>query len=174
MQAMFARVKEHEETPWLVEFVRTYMETFPDERMQMIQAFNDLTRGVFVDGGARDIWRRHYLAALRLDLKGLDVPGMMKARKTWNERVAADPAVLLSRLGPQVACEVKSVMVKLEAFGESSRLRFDINTAELGVLNSIPGMTGELTRRWMDERARQPFVSLTDLEKRTGFSGCAK
>jgi len=69
---------------------------------------------------------------------------MMKLRKTWNERVGADPAVLVSRLGPQVACEVKSVMVKVEAFGESSPLRFDVHTAEI------------------------------DLEKRTGFSHSAK
>jgi len=44
--------------------------------------------------------------------EGTRLPGMMKLRKTWNEPVGADPAVLVSRLGPQVACEVKSVMVK--------------------------------------------------------------
>jgi hypothetical protein len=166
MRAMFARVKPEADTPWLVEFVRSYMETIPKEREEIVQALNDLSRGVFVDPQAASLWRSHYLAALKLDLKSFNREAIAAKRREWNDRVLRDPKILSSMLGPQIACSVPSVPIKVEAFGEPQPLLFDVNTAEEGVLQVVPGMTNELLQRWTEERARRPFVNLADFQQR--------
>jgi hypothetical protein len=166
LAAMFARVKPEADTPWLVEFVRSYMESFPRERDEIVQVLNDLSRGVFVDSQAAALWRNHYLAALKLDLKNLNRETIAAKRREWNTRVARNPQVLSSPLGPQVPCLVSSVLIKVEAFGEAQPLLFDLNTAEEGVLRSVPSMSDELLQRWTEERAKRPFASLADFKER--------
>ncbi len=173
MRSMFALVDAQPDTPWLVEFVRTYIQEFPRERDEIVQAFNDLTRGVFVDPQAAELWRGHYLAALTLDLTNLNREAIAAKRREWNTRVARDPQALSSLLGPQVACAVPSVSIKIAAFGEAQPLLFDINTAEEGVLRSVPSMTDDLLGRWMQERVRRPFASLADFGQRVpGSPAC--
>jgi len=141
--------------------------------MEIIEALNDLSRGVFVDPEAAAVWREHYLAALRLNLEGLKKTAILERRKGWNARAAKDPGILFSRLGPQIPCTAKSVTIRLEAFGEDEPLLFDINTAEEGVLRMVPAMNDDLLNRWVAERSRQPFTSLADFEKRVaGAPAC--
>jgi hypothetical protein len=173
MQAMFSRVKPVADTPWLVEFVRSYMETFPAQRAEIVQALNDLSRGVFVDAQASALWRKHYLAALSLDVKNLNRDAIAAKRREWNGRIERNPEVLSSLLGAQVACVVPSVTIKIEAFGEAQPLRFDINTAEEGVLRSVPSMTDDLLQRWIEERGKRPYASLADFSERVrGAPAC--
>lgn len=170
MQAVFASVKAEAGTPWLLRWAIEYMKMYPDERDILIDALNDLSHGVFVDAGAADLWRRHYLAALRLDLGGLNREAIGAARKRWHSQVASDPAVLLSRLGPQVPCEVKSVQVMLVAFGEAAPLLFDINTAPEVILRMVPGVSDERVRKWQSAR---PFEDLKGLKTAIGATACA-
>jgi hypothetical protein len=171
MQKMFASVKPEEDTPWLLNWALEYMKLYPAEKDTLIDALNELSHGVFVDAGAAPLWRKHYLAALRLDLKTLDREGVLSVRKRWHEQVARDPGVLFSRLGPQVACEVKSIQVNLVAFGEPQPLLFDINTAAEAVLRLVPGISDEQVKKWM---AGRPFRNLEALKKAIGPSGCAR
>jgi hypothetical protein len=169
MRAVFAGSKMEEDTPWLPLLVAQYMKLYPEERDAVIDALNDLSHGVFVDSKAGELWRRHYLAALRLDLKDLQVSEIRGFRKQWHEAVAADPAVLLRLLGPQLSCEVKSVQVKLEAFGEASPLVFDVNTIQAALLPLVPGLTGDQRARWL---ASRPFSSLEQFGKVVGANLC--
>ena len=166
MAAMFARVKTDQSTPWLLELVTEYMRLFPDERTEIVDALNDLSHGVFVDPGAAALWRAHYLASLRLDLANLDRDAINTARKRWRERVLADPRVWFSRIGPEIVCTVPAVTVRLVVFGEAAPLRFDVNTAQVGILKLIPGITDGEIARWTAERARRPFASAADFRER--------
>jgi hypothetical protein len=173
MQAMFARLHPQEDTPWLLEFVKSYMEAFPAERTEIVEVLNDLSRGVFVDPDAASVWRAHYMAALKLDLEHLNKTAILERRRSWNDRASKDPSILFSLLGPQIPCKVKTVTVRLEAFGEDEPLLFDVNTAEEGVLRTIPAMSEDLLNRWTGERSRQPFTSLDDFQKRVpGAPAC--
>jgi hypothetical protein len=169
MRATFLATKMTEDTPWLPLLVAQYMKLYPEERDAVIDAFNDLSHGAFVDSKAAETWRRHYLAALRLDLKGLGMNEIRGLRKQWHETVAADPAVLLKLLGPQLSCEVKSVQVKLEAFGEASPLVFDVNTFQAALLPLVPGLSEEQRSRWLVSR---PFSSMEQFRKVVGTTAC--
>jgi hypothetical protein len=173
MAATFARVKAGPSTPWLPELVSDYMHLFPEDRTAMADALNDLSHGVFVDPAAAAMWREHYLAALRLDLAGLKRDAMQAARKRWRELVLADSRVLFSRLGPQLPAAAPAVSVRLAAFGESAPLRFDLNTAQEGVLRLIPGITDGEVARWLGERAKKPFAGAADFRERVKLSGAA-
>jgi len=168
MAVVFDAVQPEPDTPWLLYFVQHYLRMFPGEREKIVAAFNDLSHGVFVDPEAGALWRAHYTAALRLDLKGLNRDTILASRKLWNQRVADDPQVIFSRIGPQVPCRVTSVPVKLEAFGDAAPLVFDANTAHEGILQLIPGIRAEQVERWMAERSSKPFSSLEDVRRRTG------
>lgn len=165
MAAMFAATKAEEDTPWLLHLCAKYMELFPQEKGALAEALTDLSRGVFVDPGARDLWRRHYLAALRLDQKGMAVAEMQAARKRWREQTAADPRALFAQLGPQLRCEVKAVEIKVEAFGEASPLVFDANTAPEAVLRLIPGITAAQVETWV---AGRPYSNRQALPQAAG------
>jgi hypothetical protein len=163
MSGMFRETKMEEDTPWLIHWVRAYIKLFPEEKGAVVDALNDLSHGAFVDANAAAMWRQHYLAALRLDLKNLAVQEITKTRASWREKVLADPDVLLSRVGPQLRCEVPSVQVKIEAFGEASPLLFDANTAPEGVLRLVPELGDEARGGWI---AKRPFQSMNDLHTR--------
>lgn len=153
------------ETPWLVEILDAWREARPDSWPEALDAFLDLTRGVFVDPEAQRLWRDHYLAMLRLDLENRNREAIEEARAGWREAVLADPAILRSRLGPAVPCGVESVTVELVAFGETP-LHFDANTAQRGVLRMIPGIGDRTVARWIGEREARPFASVRDLRAR--------
>ena len=125
MAAMFGAVKSDISEPWLLDLVTQYMRLFPDERVEIVDALNDLSHGVFVDPGAADLWRAHYLASLRLDLAHLNRDAINQTRRGWRDKVIADPKVLRSRIGPEIACKASAVTVRLEAFGEDAPLQFD-------------------------------------------------
>lgn len=88
MMAMFDRVKAKEDTPWLIEFVYEYGRMFPDEKAEMHSVLYDLSRCVFAGPEARQVWREHYFAALRLDLKRLGVEELQASRKRGSNRVS--------------------------------------------------------------------------------------
>ena len=169
MDAMFASTKMTDDTPWLLAWVASYMKLFPDEKAALADAITDLSHGVFVDAQARSMWRDHYLAALRLDRNGMNVPGLVAARKKWREQVIANPEALMSRLAPQLRCEVKSVSVKLEALGEAGPLVFDINTAPEGMLRLIPSLKEKQVLAWLQG---QPFASRESLATALGTQPC--
>jgi hypothetical protein len=91
----------------------------------------------------------------------------------WRELVLADSRVLFSRLGPQLPAAAPAVSVRLAAFGESAPLRFDLNTAQEGVLRLIPGITDGEVARWLGERAKKPFAGAADFRERVKLSGAA-
>ncbi|MGA2120349.1 MAG: hypothetical protein ABSH56_37205 [Bryobacteraceae bacterium] len=140
IQAAFTLNPGLESGPWLLRVVTEYMKLFPEEKTEIVNALDDTSHGVFVDPAAARLWRGHYLSALRLDVVGLNRAGLAEARRRWREQVLADPAVLLSRLGPEVPCELPSAKVRLAAFDEEAAVRFDVNTVQSGILRLIPGI----------------------------------
>jgi hypothetical protein len=169
MAAMFADVKTDVSTPWLLELVAQYMRLFPEERAAVADALNDLSHGVFVDPGAAALWREHYLASLRLDFPHLNRDAINAARKRWREQVIENPRILFSRIGPEIVCEAPEIKIRLAAFGEDAPLRFDVNTAQEGILRLIPGITEDEIARWTAERAKSPFSSAEDFRRRAGL-----
>jgi hypothetical protein len=168
MQAAFAAAGDTRQQPWLPLLVREYMKLYPAEKRLMVDALNDTSHGVFVDPAAAALWNQHYLAALRLDIKKMDPAQIDAARKRWRELVLADPDVLLSRIGPQVYCEViGGPKLKLEAFPESLRVEFDANTVQPGIMRLIPGIKEEEIAKWLAERARKPFTGGDDFRARS-------
>lgn len=167
MAAMFARVKTEPATPWLPHLVVAYMDLFPEEKTGMAEAFADLTRGVFTDASAAGMWRRHYLAALRLDLEKLNRGEIMEARKKWVASLLADSSLLFSRVGPQIACMVPDRQVELTAFSKTGvPLQFDLNTVPGAVMRMTPGITEAEVALWMGERAKTSFASPQDFRER--------
>jgi hypothetical protein len=166
MQAAFASAGNTRQQPWLPLLVREYMKLYPAERQTMADALNDTSHGVFVDRAAAALWKEHYLGALRLDLVKMDPAQINAARKRWREMVLADPDVLLSRIGPQVYCEMIGPKLKLEAFPESLRVEFDANTVQPGIMRLIPGITEDEISKWLAERANKPLTGGEDFRAR--------
>ncbi len=154
--------------PWLLKLAIAHMREFPEQKAELIDVLNDLSHGVFVDPGAAAMWRAHYLAALRLDLAGLKRDAINTARKGWREQVLNNPEVLYSRVGPEIACTVPAVKVRLAAFGEESPLLFDLNTVQAGVMRLIPGIGEAEVSAWLEARSKKPFESVGDFRVRSG------
>ncbi len=154
---------EDPDHPWLLDFVLAHRARYPETADEVLAVLLDLSHGVFVDPNAARMWREHYLAALRLDLEGLGRAQIEAARQRWRDDVERDPSVLLSRIGPQIRCEVPAVTVHLVALGDPAPLVFDANTAQRGVLRLVPSITEELVDRWLAERERTPFSGADDL-----------
>ena len=172
MQAMrdvFAGDALRPDTPLLVEVVRAHAQRFPAERRETLSVLLDLSRGVLLDAEAAGLWQRHYLAALRQDLDQLEVDAINAARRRWLETALANPAALGSRLGPQLACTVAAVTIRLPGMGVEAPLGFDLNTAEEGVLRLLPGITDTEVTRWLSERRRAPFASVDDFRTRVAL-----
>jgi hypothetical protein len=131
---------------------------------------NDLSHGVFVDAGARHLWHEHYLAALQIDRKQMNIEAITGARRRWREQVSEKPEILFSRVGPEIACTVPACTNKVEVFGESAPLLFDLNTAPVGILRLIPSVTEDEVMRWMTEREREPFRNVKDFRERVRLS----
>jgi hypothetical protein len=166
MQATFASAGNTRQQPWLPLLVREYMKQYPAEKQAITDALNDTSHGVFVDSEAANLWRRHYLAALRLDVAKMNSPEINDARKRWRAAVLSDPDVLLAHIGPQVYCELIGPKVKLEAFPGDLRVEVDANTVQTGILRLIPGITEDEIARWLAERARKPFTGAEDFRSR--------
>jgi hypothetical protein len=172
LSAMFDGIAKFEEdTPWLLHFVKQYLSMYPDEKPAMIDAFLDLTHGVFLDAGARELWRGHYLGALQLDRQRMNLDGITTARKQWSAKLNASPDALFERVAPQVGCALKGADVKIAAFGEASPLIFDVNTAPEAILRLAPGISDAQVRAWLEKR---PFTTLAKVAESTGFNGCQK
>ena len=131
-RAMFGAGSPDESNPWLLKLIAEYMKVFPEEKAAIVDALNDTSHGVFVDRGALALWKDHYLAAVEIDKAKLNLQGIAAARQRWREQVLADPGVLLSRLGPELPCELPSRKVRVAAFGEEMTVRFDLNTVQPG------------------------------------------
>ena len=166
MHAMFAKGNPPESNPWLLKLIVEYMKLFPEEKTAIVDALNDTSHGVFVDPAALALWKDHYLAALEIDAAKMNREGIAAARKRWREQVLADPGVLLSRLGPELPCELPSRKVRIAAFGEDMTVRFDLNTVQPGIMRLIAGITEEEVSRWLAERARAPFTTPDDFRAR--------
>ena len=167
MQAMFADGGSDISSPWLVRLALAYMKQFPDENAALADALIDLSHGVLVDSGAAALWREHYLATLRLDQKNMNVAGISAARKKWRQQVLADPQILYSRLGPEIPCSIPGTNVRLEALGEDSPVRFDVNTVPAAILGMIPGIQPDEISHWI---SRRPFSGADDFRKRAELS----
>jgi hypothetical protein len=168
MRAMHAAFQANQALgpePWLLHVVGQYMTLFPDEKSAIADALNDTSHGVFVDPGAAAMWKEHYLGALQLDRDKLNIPAILAARKKWREQVLADPAVLLSRLGPEIACTIPSAKVRLAAFGREMTVRFDVNTVQPGILRLIPKISEAEIFSWISAR---PFAGRQDFAARSG------
>ena len=169
MQAMFGEDNWDPSSPWLPRFVSTYMKQFPEQKPAMADALNDLSHGVFVDSDAARLWKEHYLATLSLDQNSMNLAGITAARKKWHDAVVADPQVLNSQLGPEIACTVPGTKVRLAAFGEDSPVVFDLNTAPAGILRLVPGITESEVAGWMEQRGKKPFTTIEDFKTRAGL-----
>lgn len=169
MHAMFAEDNWEPSSPWLVRFVTAYMKQFPEQKTAMADAVNDLSHGVFVDADAARLWKGHYLAALGLDQNGMNVAGIMAARKKWREAVVAEPQVMNSRLGPEIPCTVPAVKVHVAAFGGESPVLFDLNTVPAGILRLVPGISEAEVAGWIEQRGKNPFASVEDFRARAGL-----
>ncbi|MDE3165155.1 MAG: hypothetical protein KGN36_05060 [Acidobacteriota bacterium] len=166
MKAAFATAGNVHEQPWLPLLVREYMKLYPAEKEAIADALDDTSHGVFVDPQAAALWQRHYFAALRLDVAKMNPREVNDARRRWREEVLADPDVLLSRIGPQVYCELIGPKIKLEAFPGDLRIECDANTVQPGIIRMIPGVTEEEVARWLAERARKPLTGGDDFQAR--------
>jgi hypothetical protein len=170
LDEMFATVPTDVDTPFLPHFVAVYMRQSPAEAAEIVDLFNELSHGVFVDPHARRLWTDSYLAALRLDLPNLKFDRVEAALKRWRQDPLKDATILFSRLGPQIPCEVPSRTILLVALGESAPLRFDVNTAEPGVLRMIPGITEDAVSHWQSERQDRFFSGPEEFRSRAGLS----
>ena len=169
MHAMFGADDWEPSSPWLPRFITTYMKQFPEQKAAMADAINDLSHGVFVDADAARLWKEHYLATLSLDQNNMNLAAITAARKRWRDAVVADPQVLYSQLGPEIACTVPGTKVRLVAFGEASPVLFDLNTAPAGILRLVPGITESEVAGWIEQRGKKPFASAEDFKARAGL-----
>jgi len=169
MHAAFTAHPELQSAPWLLRVAAEYMKLFPEEKAAIVDALNDTSHGVFIDPSAASLWKEHYLAALRLDVEKMNLPALLAARKRWREQVLADPAILRSRLGPEVACELPTVKVRLAALGAESTVRFDLNTVQPGIVRLIPGIGEAEVAQWLAARSAKPFTGREDFQARVGL-----
>lgn len=169
MHAAFTANPGLDSAPWLLRAVTEYMKLFPEEKAAIVDALNDTSHGVFVEPAAASLWKEHYLAALRLDMGKMNTQGLTAARKRWREQVLSDPAVLFSRLGPEVPCELPAAKVRIAVFGEEMTVRFDINTVQPGILRLIPGIGESEIGAWLAARAAKPFAGREDFQARAGL-----
>jgi hypothetical protein len=172
MRAMYAAFQANpglEPGPWLPRLVTEYMKLFPEDKTAIADALDDTSHGVFVDPAAPALWKEHYLAALKLDMSRMNIQGLTAARKKWRDQVLADPAILLSRLGPEVAGEVPSAKVRIAAFGEDLTVRFDVNTVQPGIMRLVPGIAESEIASWQSARAQRAFNDRADFFARAGL-----
>jgi len=164
------REQRSPDAPLLLEFLEEYGNLYPSEWREVLDVFLDLSRGVFVDPDAAEMWRAHYLAALGLDLAHLDRDRIDAARDHWRVEIMVNPRMLLSRLGPPLRCEVAGRTVKLIGLESEKTLSFDVNTVEEGVTRLVPGITEAEVSSWMAQRAKTPFAGVQDFLTRSGLS----
>lgn len=169
MAEMLGTGKRTADDPFLLLFVDSYLDKFPSEATEVIDVLLDLSHGVFVDREAANLWRDHYLGALRLDLAERHNEKLEAARGRWRAEVLQDSKALHRNLGPQIRVEVAGPTVTLVAFGESAPLSFDLNTVEEGVLRLIPGITDAEVERWIRARGTRAFADVEDFRRRSGL-----
>ena len=140
----------------LVEFVKGYTTTFPDEAEVVFDIFLDVTRGVTVEASA---FRRHlepgYLAGLR-------------------ERLLSGNARLDGSLGPPLWMVVPRVSLGMGVyryFPVPSSLTFDLNACDVANLRSVPGVDAALAASILKVRdERMAFKRVEDLAAVPGMT----
>jgi hypothetical protein len=157
-------------TPFILSFVENYLKKYPDEGREVLDVFLDLSHGVFVDKNAAKLWHDHYLGALHLDIAEKENKAVEGARAQWRTQIIADPKILYSLLGPQVAVEIPEISILLVAFEESAPLAFDVNTVDEGIILMVPEITAEQKQSWMNQRTIKPFSDFEDFKKRSGLN----
>lgn len=170
MHAAFTANPKLEAGPWLLRVVAEYTKLFREEKAAIIDALNDTSHGVFVDPAAAALWREHYLAALRLDRAKMNLDGLVAVRKRWREQTMGDAAVLFSRVGPEIGCELPTAKVRIAAFGGEEPVHFDINTVQRGIMRMIPGITEPEIESWIAARNTKAFASREDFQARAGLT----
>ncbi len=157
------------DTPHLVRFVDSYRKLFPEEEALIIDILLDLSHGVFIDANAEEIWREHYLSALRLE-QDMDTRAKIEEiRDRWRSDALADFQALYGRLGPQIVCTIPHVLVGLRILEQTSPVSFDVNTAQPGIIRLIPGISQEEVQSWTEERQKAPFTGIDDFISRAGL-----
>jgi DNA uptake protein ComE-like DNA-binding protein len=99
----------------------------------------------------------------------MNLQAIAAARKKWREQVVENPQVLFSRIGPEIACSVPGTKVRLVAFEEDAEVRFDLNTAQAGIMRLIPGIMEAEVASWLARRAEKPFAGVEDFRRRAGL-----
>ena len=158
------------DSPYLLNFIESYLRKYPAEANEIVDLLMDLSHGVFVDRQAAALWREHYLGSLRLDLAERNNEKLKTARAGWRAEVIKNPSVLYSLLGPQLRCKVPTRSVLLVAFSKPSPLSFDINTVDEGIMRLIPGISDSEVSSWVLQRSQKPFTDVDDFKKRAGLS----
>lgn len=161
---LFDRVPLTPNTPYLLHVLGAFGKRFPEQAPEANDVFLDLTHGVFVDPEAPAVWRRQYIASIRVDRASLDRDSVEARRARWRVLLRTDADVVFERIGPQVRCEVADVPIAL--LGEVTPLTFDANTAPVGVLRLVPGLSAAHISGWVGERERRSFTGWRDLSTR--------
>jgi hypothetical protein len=169
MHAVFAADPKLQTGPWLPRIVTEYARLFPEEKTAIVDALNDTSHGVFLDPKAAALWKQHYLAALQLDQPAMNSPAILAARKRWRNQTLTDAAVLLSRLGPELSCELPSAKVRIAMLGKETAVRFDLNTVQPGILRLILGITESEVASCLAARNEKPFADPEDFRVRSGL-----
>ena len=81
-----------------------------------------------------------------------------------------DAAVLFSRVGPEIGCELPTAKVRIAAFGGEEPVHFDINTVQRGIMRMIPGITEPEIESWIAARNTKAFASREDFQARAGLT----
>jgi hypothetical protein len=168
MKSLFEMTGVDHSEPWLLVFVKHYMEHFPADKTAIVDALNDLSHGVFIDASASRVWKDHYLAALSLDIPRLRVEDIMSTRRRWHQQAEQAPESLFAQLGPELHCTVPGTHVRIVALNLDAPVQFDLNTVQPGILRIIPGISEDEVSTLLAERARKPFASIADFRAR-GF-----
>lgn len=158
------------DTPYLLNFIKSYMEKYPAEAGEIADLLLDLSHGVFIDGNALAMWRDHYLGALRLYLAERNNEKITAARTRWRTSILTEPQIIFARIGPQLRCELPNQKVRLVAFGEELPVSFDANTVEEGIMRLIPGITDSEIENWISQRQQRPFSTVDEFKRRSGLS----
>jgi len=132
-----------------IEFVKAYAAQFPDEAAAVYDAFLDVTRGVTVERAA--LTRQSepgYLAALRDRLLSGEVAiDANQGRPIW-----------------MVSPSMTFGMGVFRYFLAPGSITFDLNSADVGDLRDVPGISASLAAAIVESReSRGAFASVDDL-----------
>ena len=168
--AMFKQFPPSADSPYLLELTEIMARQNQQQAKRAILILNDLSHGVFIDPDAAAVWKSIYTAAINMDLSYIKNAEDEKVRNAWNNKVLAQPSVLYAFIHKPVVCSVPKVNITLIALEDSSKLSFDLNTVEEGVIKLVPDITPAEVNNFMLERSHRAFENYADFEKRCNWS----